>query len=54
MHIQFDRGGGWHRNVVIGGLTSEDGVEIISTKLHQPQLIRHTATGLIHFLTGII
>ena len=33
MHVQFNGGRGWNGEVVVGGLTGQDGVEVLPAEL---------------------
>ena len=54
VHVQLDGGGYGYGNVVVGGLASQNGMEVSPSQLYQPQLIGHLARGLIDHFRHII
>ena len=52
MHVNLDGGGNWVADVVVAGLASQDGVEILSTKVVQHQSV-HRLVGLGVFVRTV-
>ena len=47
VHVQLDWGGDGHRDVVVGGLTREDGMEVGTFEVFEAQLVFGLERGLI-------
>ena len=46
-HVEFDRSGHRHRDVVVRGLAREDGVQILALEVADHQLVDHASVVLV-------